>query len=111
MMIKKQEVIDMQKWLEKGFMLGLGAFALTKEKADKLINQIVNQGEYGQQEAEELVDKLMKKGEEEKEFLNKMMNDQINKTIKDLKLVSLDDYNSLLQRVEELENQIANKDK
>ncbi|OEF96058.1 phasin family protein [Desulfuribacillus alkaliarsenatis] len=98
----------MQKWLEKGFLFGLGAFSITKEKAEKIKDQIIKQGELGQQEADEFIERLVKKGEEQKQELKDMINEQSKKTFNDLNLVTREEYNALLERVESLEKLQAN---
>lgn len=60
--------------------LGLGAVAITKKKAEEVVNELVKKGEIGQKEGKELINGLIKKGEKSKKDIEV----QIEKTVKNI---------------------------
>ena len=97
----------MQNWIEKGFLMGLGVLSLTKDKAEQMKEQLINQGELGRNEAEEFFSGLLKKGEEEKDSLEKFVQEKVQKILKETNVVTREEYEQLAKRVEQLESQLA----
>jgi len=79
--------------------LGLGALAMTKEKVEEVVNELVKKGEIGQEEGKELISELIEKGKRSK----KEIEDQIEKTVKSV-LGKLDI--STKKEIEELKSEI-----
>lgn len=74
----------MSNILEKPFNMGLGLFAYSREKIEKVVDELVNKGEVTRKDAQEVVSDLVKKGEEQREELKKFVRDEIKETV-DLK--------------------------
>lgn len=64
--------------------MGLGLFAYSREKIEKVVDELVNKGEVTRKDAQEVVSDLVKKGEEQREELKKFVRDEIKETM-DLK--------------------------
>lgn len=58
---------------------GFGAFTLTMEKAEKLIDEMVERGEINREEAKGTLEKILKKGEEQKEQFRTMVREEMDK--------------------------------
>ncbi|MDI3519137.1 MULTISPECIES: phasin family protein [Thermoanaerobacteraceae] len=74
-------VIYMTSLLEKSINFGLGLFALSREKIEKIVEELVDRGEVAREDAQKMVKDLVKKGEEQKEELRKMIKDAVAETL------------------------------
>ena len=89
--------------LEKTLLVGLGVFTLTREKVREAVNELVDKEGVEPEEADKLADALVKKGEEEREELRGM----IAREVRRVTPVSRKEFEALTQRVEELEERLA----
>lgn len=62
-MIKK----EVKKLMDKGFLLSIGLASIGKQKAEKLIKELVKKGKLNEQQGRKLVMDLVKKSKIEKE--------------------------------------------
>ncbi|MEZ0536892.1 phasin family protein [Caldicellulosiruptoraceae bacterium PP1] len=76
----------MRDELEKILSIGLGFISYSKEKIEKVINELVEKGEVTKSEAAEIIEKLTKKGEEQKKDINDYIANQVEKIISKLNL-------------------------
>jgi polyhydroxyalkanoate synthesis regulator phasin len=74
----KKEVNDMDLF-ERFINLGLGAFSITKEKAEKIIDEMVERGEINREEAKKTMENIMKKGEEQRNQFRDMVKEELDK--------------------------------
>ncbi|MDD3852292.1 MAG: polyhydroxyalkanoate synthesis regulator [Syntrophomonadaceae bacterium] len=89
--------------IKKALYLGLGIFSVTREKAEKLVNELVEKGEMSGDEAKQIIDDLLTRGEEEKQALRKMVKEEIEDWRKDFSLVTRSEFESLKARIEEMQ--------
>lgn len=99
----------MSSMFKKILYFGIGAISLTKEKADKLIDELVEKGEMSSEEAKQFVDEMIQKGSEEKAELSKMVNSEMEKVRNDFGFVKKADFEALEKRVIELEAKLEAK--
>ena len=59
----------MKELLEKGFHLGLGILTVTKEKAEKIVEELIQKGKISREEGPKLLKDLLTRAEEEKKAL------------------------------------------
>jgi polyhydroxyalkanoate synthesis regulator phasin len=97
--------------LEKILLTGLGTFSLTKEKAEKIVNELIARGELEKARKKETIDDLLKKGRDIKETLEKMMEPKVKKIIEKMPLVTKADFDQLKRRVDLLEKELLKKKK
>lgn len=91
---------------EKFINLGLGTFSMTKEKAEKLIDEMVERGELNREEAKKNVEELIKKGEEQRDNFRSMMREEMDKWKKDSGHASKEEIERLEARIKELEDKL-----
>ncbi|MDQ0258028.1 polyhydroxyalkanoate synthesis regulator phasin [Evansella vedderi] len=96
----------MSDLLKKGFLLGLGAAVASKEKVEKYFQELVSKGKLTPQEAQDLFDSLVKKGEETGERWSLRSKERVRTLFDDLDLVSKQEFAQLKERVEELEKKV-----
>lgn len=89
--------------IEKGLLIGLGALTLTRERAQKIVEELVKRGEARREEASELVDRLVKRGDEERAELRKLLEN----TVAQMGLATKSDIEALSRRIEELAEKLG----
>lgn len=93
----------MKDTIKKGLALGLGLAVVTKEQAEKVVEDLVEKGEISRQESSDYVDDLLKKGQATKEEIDAKIEQKVNKAKADLNMATKDEVDTLKKRVEELE--------
>jgi Uncharacterized conserved protein len=97
----------MNEQLKKIFLVGLGATAVGKEKAEKVLRELADGGGTAAEEAKSYLAKLNDKGKEKKDQLQNDFNGELKKTIANLGFVTTEKYNELAERVTELEKSLG----
>jgi len=93
----------MKELLKNIICSGIGAASLTKEKIEELLGDFVKKGKISQDEAEQFVDELIKKTDSIKDSLDLIINQIIEVKIKQLDIVTKDEFADLRRQVEELQ--------
>jgi polyhydroxyalkanoate synthesis regulator phasin len=88
--------------VEKSLLLGLGVLTLTRDKVVQFVNKMVEEGEVKAEEAPTIVDRLVAKGEEEREQVREMMREELEKMRANVPLVTHKDVETLNQKIDEL---------
>lgn len=82
---------------------GIGLAAVTKEKAEEVIAELVKKGEISKDEGKDLLSTLMNRMQEESEKLKLKINEQVENTITSMNLVRKSEMDEVLQKLTELE--------
>lgn len=85
--------------IERSLLLGLGVLTLTRDKVVQFVDKLIEEGEVRPGEAPGIVDKLVTRGEEEREELRKLVRDELDKT---RFVASRKDVEALSQKIDEL---------
>jgi len=93
--------------LKKSFNIGLGLFAYSREKIEKIVDELVTKGEVSRKDAQGFVSDLVKKGEEQRGELKKIVKEEIKDSLKLNTLAKKDDLREIIR--EELMNVINNE--
>ncbi|MEN6462508.1 MAG: hypothetical protein ABFC94_14225 [Syntrophomonas sp.] len=93
--------------MKKAFYLGLGAISLTKERAEKTINEMAEKGEMNKDEAKQFVDEIIQKGEEQKKEIRHIISEEIDEWRKDFGVVSRGEFEALEARIKKLEEKLG----
>jgi polyhydroxyalkanoate synthesis regulator phasin len=88
----------MTSLLEKGFLAGIGLLSMTREKAQKIVDELTHEGELQRSEVKEWVDQLSDRGEEERQALRKLIRDEIKKVLDETGLATKEDIQKLLDK-------------
>jgi polyhydroxyalkanoate synthesis regulator phasin len=89
--------------MKRALFLGLGVLSLTREKAEKVIKEMVEKGDISADEGGSFVDDLIKRGEEANEELKKFIKEEINYKQQELSVVTREEFEELKKRVDNLE--------
>jgi polyhydroxyalkanoate synthesis regulator phasin len=92
--------------IEKSLLFGLGVLTLTREKVVQFVNKMVEEGEVKAEEAPSIVDRLVARGEEDREALRKLMREELEKMRLNVPLASRRDIEELGQKIDELSAKI-----
>lgn len=92
----------MKELVRKAFTLGWGAIALTREAAEKLVDELMKKGEMSQAEARELVNDLLERDKKEREEVQKVIRQEMALVLGELNLPSRDDLLRLEEKVDQL---------
>lgn len=93
--------------LRKMMYFGFGALTITREKAEKFFNEMVEKGELSREEAKGFIDEAIKKGQEQKEEIRKMVETEFDTLKSQLSFVSRSEIAELERRILDLENKVA----
>lgn len=94
---------SMKNMIKKGLALGLGLAVTTKEQAEKIVDELVKKGELSQQESKEFVNELLQKGEETQKELDQMIYKKLKQLLDELNLATKEDIQRLEQRMNKFE--------
>ncbi|WP_174731516.1 phasin-related domain-containing protein [Mesobacillus harenae] len=78
----------MNNLLKKGFLLGLGAAVVGKERVEETVKSLVQKGQMAPNEAEAILDEFFKKGEEKSDRWNEELRNMTKQELKELGFVT-----------------------
>lgn len=90
----------MKSLLEKGFLAGIGLLSMTREKAQKVIDELTHEGEVQKNEVKEWVDQLSERGEEERQALRRVLRDEMKKVLDEMGLATKADIQNLAEKLD-----------
>ncbi len=93
--------------LRKGFFIGLGALALTKESAEKFVDELLQKGGSTKDKKDELVNNLMQKSKEIEVEIDRRVKQQVEKTLKNLGIPTVAEIKKINKKIKDLENKIG----
>ncbi len=93
--------------IKKSIYLGIGAASLTKERVDKLVDELIEKGQIAKDDKANVVKDLMDKAEKEEKELEKRIKKTVNEAIESVGAASQNDIVELKKRVDELEQKLA----
>jgi len=97
-----KEVINMERYIEKMLLAGLGAFTLTKEKAEEMVNYLVEKGEVSKQEQAEFIKKLLEKGKDTRIEIEKIVEKSLANVLDKFNVPTKSDIDALMKKIDGL---------
>jgi polyhydroxyalkanoate synthesis regulator phasin len=91
------------KMIEKVLYLGLGMFSVTRDRIEKIVDELMEKGEISLEEAGEVVENLIKRGEEERKAIRKLVQEEMGGWKKDFSTSTQSELEELKARISELE--------
>lgn len=88
--------------LTKTFYLGLGLYSMTKERAEEVIDELVESGRMRREESSKAVDDLMARAEKEKAAFDQKVHDAMEEAVKNLHLARQSDIEELSRKLDQL---------
>lgn len=97
----------MLDFFRRTMLVGLGALSFTKEKAEQLVEELVNRGDIGRDEAKNLLEELKARGEEQAQAVAGIVRREMDRLKGEIGLVNRGELEALEARVKELEERVA----
>lgn len=97
----------MSDLFKKAISLGVGLTIVSKEKVEKVVEELVKRGELAPSESKALVDRLIERGEEESVVLKSAVQEQVGRVLKEMKVPVQSDIAELESRIVALERRVA----
>ena len=97
---------DMFNLTKKMLLAGIGTLSLTKEKANKIADDLIKRGELSQSESKEFVVDLLNMADREKDKLVEKIKPEIEKNLKKMNFASQKSVTNLAQKIDNLEKKI-----
>jgi polyhydroxyalkanoate synthesis regulator phasin len=89
--------------IERTFLAGMGAAAVTKDRIQELVEELVTKGQMNADEGREVVDRLVERSREQTRSVLKKADSSLHSAYRELGLGSKQQEEELAQRVEQLE--------
>ena len=100
----------MLEFLKKTIWIGAGLAAMTAEKIEETVKEIVKKGDISEKEGRELIDDLIEKSKKAKKDLGERVENVVQETLQRLKIPTRKEMEALKARIEELEKAIEKKE-
>ncbi len=85
---------------------GIGLVCLTRERAERLVQDLVQQGTVSSEEGKELVDGLMRRAETEMDDLRRRVKGEVGKAMTGAGIATKDDLKTLVEKIDDLERRL-----
>ena len=95
--------------MHKILLAGVGLAAMTKDKIDEHVKELVEKGKLSEKEGRQLADDILKKSKQAKEDIQKQVEESVQKVIKTFQMASKHDLDELASRVAKLEESAKTK--
>ena len=89
--------------IEKVVMTTIGVAAITQKKAEELVAEMKERYKLSEDEGKNLVERIQSMARENREKVQQMAEAEVQKVVERLGLVSVDEFERLTKRVQELE--------
>ncbi len=97
----------LKEYLERSLLMGIGVLSLTREKAQSLAEEMIQQGKATHGEVKGLTEGLVKRGEEERNALRKVVREEFDASLREMRLATASDIKTLQAEIEKLKAQLA----
>jgi len=94
----------MLELLEKAFMTTIGVAAITQKKTEELVTELKEKFKLSEDEGKTLVDRIQSIAKENSDKIREMAENEVQRVVERLGLVSREEFDRLVARVQELES-------
>jgi poly(hydroxyalkanoate) granule-associated protein len=93
----------MQEFIKKMMLFGVGLAAMTREKTEEFVKELVKKGEMSEKEGKQLVNDLMEKSKKMTRDLETKTEEMVAATLKRLNIPTRKELDELRERIDKLE--------
>jgi len=97
-------------WMRRWMIAGLGMAALTKEKVEEFVQELVRAGEVDGEESKQVARSILKHAEEQRDELRRLVEQQVRRVLAGAGMVTKVEYEALEERVKALEQRLEQRD-
>lgn len=98
---------SIRELIERTFLAGMGAAALTKDRIQKVVEELVSRGQLGREEGLDVVEQLVERSRDEARAVLKKADSSLQGAYRDLGLTPKRELDSLRLLVEQLEHRVS----
>jgi len=92
----------MEGYIERMFLAGVGALTLTKEKAEKIVSDLVKKGEVAKKDQPEFVKRLLERGKASRAEIEKIIEKTVTNVLGKLNIPTKSDIDALIKKIDGL---------
>lgn len=92
----------MFNFIKKTMLVGVGLAAVTREKIEEIVDELVKKGELSEKEGKEMVDELVEKSKKVKKDLDKKVEKIVADTLKKLNIPTREELTELKKKIDKL---------
>jgi polyhydroxyalkanoate synthesis regulator phasin len=96
----------MEKLFQKALLAGLGLLDLTKEKAEKIVEELVKKGEVAKEKQPDFAKRVLERTKKGRSEIEKIVENATTKVIKKLDIAAKSDIERLIKKMGDLEKRI-----
>ena len=89
--------------IKKTMLAGVGLAAMTREKIEETIDELVKKGKLSEKEGKEIVEELIEKSKTAKKDLEEKIEKIVTKSLKKLNIPTRDELTEIKKKIERLE--------
>ncbi|WP_135606622.1 phasin family protein [Methanococcoides sp. NM1] len=97
--------------MKKLGLFGLGLYAITEEKIDEMVKELVENGEFNKEEGKKFVEDLIEKRRQQQEDLEDKISSKVQEVFGKADLATKEEMESLHKKIEDLEELLKEKKK
>jgi polyhydroxyalkanoate synthesis regulator phasin len=94
----------MLEFLKKSVFTAVGLAVMTRDKIEELGKKMVEEAKMSETEGKQFIDELVKKSDETRLAMEKIINEKLDALLKGLKIPTRAEFNELDIRIRKLEN-------
>lgn len=92
----------MEGLIERILLAGLGVVALTKEKAEEIVEELIKRGEISKKDQPNFVKRLLEGGKDTRIEIEKIVEKSVTNVLDKLNIPTKSDIDALMKKVEKL---------
>jgi len=92
----------MKNIIEKMLLASLGAFTITKEKAEKIVEEFVKRGEVAKKDKAGYINKLLERGKDARIEIEKIVEKSMMNVLNKLNIPTKSDIDAFMKKIEGL---------
>lgn len=93
----------MRSLLDKTLDLAFGAAAITRERVQEMVDELVKRGEVAREESTSVVEEILRRGQKQREETEAFIRREIADAVGKMNIASRDDIARMERRIQELE--------
>lgn len=95
----------------KAMLAGLGAYSVTRDKAQAMVNDLIQKGELSKEEGAKFVKAMLDKAEEEMDDMRKFVDTRVDAALSRLKPSYDDEFEKINRKLDKLSKEIEKLNK
>lgn len=90
--------------IKKLALMGIGAWALTEEKINETVEELVQKGELSREEGKKLINEMIAERRKQKEEIENKISEKVQETFNEYNLATKDDYKNIEEKLNQLQS-------